>query len=150
MASKKSLYGLTRKLLMGRTAEIRAEVERGLRSCGVPDALAAGSARRLSKPGVILSLTGRRLLGGRRKVEKRVRRILRDQQTVASLQACLNATEERVRALEAAAHERDRALQAAEERARALEAAKVEDEKALLEAQLAMARLRASLAAPSA
>ena len=135
MASKRVLFGLGRRVVAGRKAEVRSLVERSLRDHGLHDGATATVIEWLSAPRVILGLGRRRLLAGMHATSELVVLEMRQRTEVYRL-ARSSASPEAARS-----QDPEQRFQALEKRFRALEAAKLEDEKALLVAQIAYAKL---------
>jgi O-antigen biosynthesis protein len=64
MARSRTIFGLTRRILMGRSKEVQLLVNRSLRDHGLPDILAVMLIDRLSAPRVIFGLARRRMIAG--------------------------------------------------------------------------------------
>jgi hypothetical protein len=138
MARKRVLFGLGRRVVLGRKAEARSLIERSLRDHGMHDAATAEVINWLSSPRVILGLGRRRLLGGMHAVWGQVALEIQQRIELRGLTHGLrNLAVKLQHSLDAEAR-RSCDLQ---QRFHALEAAKIEDEKALLAAQVAHAKL---------
>ena len=64
MAHKRMLFGLARRVMAGRKAEVRLLIEQSLRDHGISDPVTATVIDWLSAPRVVLGLARRRLLAG--------------------------------------------------------------------------------------
>jgi peptidoglycan/xylan/chitin deacetylase (PgdA/CDA1 family)/SAM-dependent methyltransferase len=78
MARSRILFGLTRRVLVGRSTEVRSLVNQSLRDHGIRDVLAAAVINRLSAPRVVLGLARRRLLAGKDKVRALVMALMQE------------------------------------------------------------------------
>jgi predicted O-methyltransferase YrrM len=141
IARKRILFGLSRRLILGRKEEVRRLVEQMLRAHGVPDSLVP-PAMWLAKPRVVFGLARRRVLADMESVRGHVVVALESQFDFA---LSSTATTQPLSATSAETAELQRlrdTVGALQRRFTALETAKVADEKALLEADLLIARLR--------
>jgi predicted O-methyltransferase YrrM len=149
IARKRILFGLVRRLILGRQEEVRGAVEQMLRDHGVPGNLVP-SAMWLAKPRVVFGLARRRALAGMQSVQGLVVIALESHLDFA-LRPC-GASQPLSAGTSADTGELQRlreTLEVLQRRFTALEAAKVADEKALLEADLIIARLRGTQKAHS-
>jgi Glycosyl transferase family 2 len=78
MARRRTLFGLTRRALAGRTTEVRSLISQSLRDHGVPHALAIAVMDRLSAPRVVLGLLIRRMLAGVESVHGSVMHLMQE------------------------------------------------------------------------
>jgi glycosyltransferase involved in cell wall biosynthesis len=69
MARRRVLFGLTRRLLLGRKTEVRSLIEQSLRAHGIPNAVAAALTDKLTALRIVLGLTRRRAFGGSNSVQ---------------------------------------------------------------------------------
>jgi hypothetical protein len=64
MARKRTLFGLSRRVLVGRAAQVRSIIEETMHAHDVPGPVVDDTIDLLSRPRVVLGLARRRLLGG--------------------------------------------------------------------------------------
>jgi predicted O-methyltransferase YrrM len=149
MARKRILFGLARRIMAGRKAEVRSLIEQSLRAHGMSGVAMAAVIDWLSAPRVILGLGRRHLFAGIDAVQGLVvfemQRRIDESGLLRGSNAQLLSAAELKRSLEIEV----RRFLDLDQRFRALEAAKLSDEQALLAAQIANAKLLAQ-ATPSA
>lgn len=78
MAQSRILFGLARRVLAGRSAEVRSLVRQSLRDHGIPDPFTAAIIERLSAPRVVLGLARRRIVAGAETVRALVITLIQD------------------------------------------------------------------------
>jgi hypothetical protein len=140
IARKRVLLGLSRQLLLGRTAQVQTIIEQNLRECDVPESVVSSKIGWLSRPRVILGLARRWALAGTNAVQGLVLMTL--ESALDPVQSLPSWASEQLHLFEHTIADLEKRLAAEVQHFQALEAAKLEDEKALLEAQLAVAKLR--------
>lgn len=148
IARKRVLFGLSRRLLLGRIAQVQAIIEQNLRECRVPESVVNGKIGWLSRPRVILGLARRCALAGTNAVQGLVVMIM--ESALDPVQSLPSWASEQLYQFEHTIKDLEKRLAAEARRFQALEAAKLEDERALLEAQLAVAKLRGPIVTSTA
>jgi hypothetical protein len=148
IARKRILFGLSRRLLLGRTAQVQTIVEQNLRECGVPGSVVTAKIGWLSRPRVILGLAWRRTLAGANAVQGLI--LMTMESALDPVQSLPSWASEQLYQFELTIADLEKRLAAEARRFQALEAAKLEDEKALLEAQLTVAKLRGPIVTSTA
>jgi hypothetical protein len=149
MARKRVLFGLSRRLLAGRTKEVQGLIEHNLRVSGVPDSLIP-AAIWLARMRVVLGLARRCALADVLSAQGHLVLSLERSFDISwvgthyamaqgAAAAPMRTTELNLRDQ---VGELENQLRAAQKRFAALEAAKLADEKALLEADLTIVRLQ--------